>query len=343
MMKNILTFISLLFISLPVMANCKYSDAGNGAAVGITFKSKILSDNTLPAGSVLAVQTVGGNVSNMKTFNSCGAGDVYGIMASPNTPEVVGVKGVLGGPVYETGIAGIGYEISDARIGANGRPVPATLGNISAYGLSDPGVEQITVWLIKTKDNIDTNSGNTRKFSVSYLAGTTTQVAGNSQTARLLRVDITVGPLTFKNSTCNINPRGGRTINLSNIELSQLDTIKQGANTGKQKEFTLDINCPASSVGSKYIYWFNPITENSASKDGVLLNSISTAAGGAKDVGFIIKKGTAPIKFFDYKSYQISKISASQSISLSADYYKLTNDIFAGQVKAIFEIVLQEE
>ena len=41
--------------------------------------------------------------------------------------------------------------------------------------------------------------------------------------------------------------------------------------------------------------------------------------------------------------YQISKISASQSISLSADYYKLTNDISAGQVKAIFEIVLQEE
>lgn len=338
-MKRIFAFVSLLFISLPLMANCKYSDSGNGSAVGITFKSKIFSDNTLPAGSVLAVQTVGGNVASMKTFNSCGINDIYSISASPNTAEVIGVKGVLGGPVYETGIPGIGYEISDARIGANGRPVPATLGSISAYGLSDPGVQQITVWLIKTKDNIDTSVTGTNKISVSYLAGTTNQVSGNVSAARLLRVDITIGPLTFRETSCNITPRG----NLSNIELSQLNAISKGAATGKQKEFTLDINCPTSSIGNKYIYWFNPITENSSSTDGILLNSVSTSAGGAGDVGFIIKKGTSAIKFFDYTTYTIASTQSTQSISLTADYYKLSNTITPGSVRAIFEIILQEE
>lgn len=342
-MKRIFVFISLLFISLPLMANCKYSDSGNGSAVGVTFKSKIFSDNTLPAGSVLAVQTVGGQVANMKTFNSCGVSDVYSISASPNTAEVAGVKGVLGGPVYETGIPGIGYEISDARIGANGRPVPAIFGSISAYGLSDPGVQQITVWLIKTKDNIDTNVTGTNKISVSYLAGTTNQVSSNASTARLLRVDITIGPLTFRETSCNVTPRGGSTINLSNIELSQLNAITKGAATGKQKEFTLDINCPTTSIGNKYIYWFNPITENSSSADGVLLNSVSTSAGGARDVGFIIKKGTSAIKFFDYTTYTIAQTQSTQSISLTADYYKLSSTITPGRVRAIFEIILQEE
>ncbi|WEJ88834.1 MAG: fimbrial protein [Klebsiella huaxiensis] len=342
-MKRIFAFISLLFISLPLMANCKYSDSGNGSAVAISFKSKIFSDNTLPAGSVLAVQTVGGNVASMKTFNSCGVNDIYSISASPNTAEVTGVKGVLGGPVYETGIPGIGYEISDARIGANGRPVPATLGSISAYGLSDPGVQQITVWLIKTKDNIDTSVTGTNKISVSYLAGTTSQVSGNVSAARLLRVDITIGPLTFRETSCNITPRGGNTINLSNIEVSQLKAAAQGGITGKQKEFTLDINCPTSSVGTKYIYWFNPITENSSSTDGVLLNSISTPAGGAENVGFIIKEGTSAIKFFDYTTYTIASVQSTQSISLTADYYKLSSTITPGSVRAIFEIILQEE
>ncbi|MBZ7704993.1 fimbrial protein [Klebsiella oxytoca] len=342
-MKKILIFISLFFICKPLMANCKYSDSGNGTAVGVTFSSKIMSDTTLPAGSVLAVKTVGGNVANMKTFNSCGAGDVYTISTSPAVTEVVGVKGVRGGPVYETGIPGIGFEISDARIGSNSQPIPATLGSISAYGLSDPGVQQITVWLIKTKDNIDTSITKKRQVSVSYLAGTTSQVSANSTIARLLRVDINIGPLTFRETSCSISPNGGGTIYLSNIEASQLKSMPQGGTTSKQKEFTLNIDCPTSSMGAKYIYWFNPITENSSSKDGVLLNSIPTSLGGAKDVAFVIKQQNTPIKFFDYTSYSIAKVTKNQSINFTADYYKLSNSIQPGSVRAMFEIIIQEE
>lgn len=51
------------------------------------------------------------------------------------------------------------------------------------------------------------------------------------------------------------------------------------------------MNCPESSVGTNYMYWFNPIGGTS-SVDGVLPNMIPTSSGGAKDVGLIIKKVT---------------------------------------------------
>ena len=328
----------LLFIT----ADCNYQD-GSDVAVKARFNSaKILSDPSLPAGSVLAVRTVGG-VSSAKTFYNCGINDIYATIATPSVNPVAGVTGVLGGPVYETGIPGIGFEISEAIKGANGRPVPATLGTVSAYGLNDAGVEQMTVWLIKTKDNIDTSVTGSKEISVSYRAGSVNQVNANSKVARLLRVDIILGPFVYRETSCNVSPRGGSTINLSNIEASQLNALAQGAVTGKQKEFTLDVSCPDSSVGAKYIYWFNPITENVSSKDGVLLNSIPDAIGGAKDVGFILKQGGNAIKFFDYTNYTIASVKKSQSLNFTADYYKLSDSITPGSVQAIFEIILQEQ
>lgn len=341
-MKRIFAIISLLFISLPAVADCNYS--GSNASVNVTFSpAKILSDTSLAAGSVLAVRTVGGAVANAKTFYNCKANDIYAIIATPNVNLAAGVTGVLGGPVYETGIPGIGFEISEAIAGANGRPVPATLGTVSAYGLADPGVQQLTVWLIKTKDNIDTSFSGAKEIAVSYRAGSVNQVNANSTTARLLQANLKFGPFNYRETSCNVTPRGGSTINLSNIEASQLKAISQGGATGKQKDFTLDITCPDSSVGTKYTYWFNPITENSASKDGVLFNSIPDTAGGAKDVGFIIKQGSSPIVFFDYKKYTITSVKKSQSLNFTADYYKFSNSLTPGNVRAIFEIILQEE
>ncbi|MBA7843775.1 fimbrial protein [Klebsiella sp. RHBSTW-00484] len=341
-MKRIFAFVSLLFINLPALADCNYD--GTHAAVNVTFSpAKILSDTSLAAGSVLAVRTVGGAVAGAKTFYNCKANDVYAIIATPSVNLAAGVTGVLGGPVYETGIPGIGFEISEAIAGANGRPVPATLGTVSAYGLSDPGVNQLTVWLIKTRDNIDTSFSGTKEIAVSYRAGSVNQVNANSSTARLLQANLKIGPFSYRETSCNVNPRGGSTINLSNIEASQLKAVSQGGVTGKQKDFTLDITCPDSSVGTKYIYWFNPITDNSPSKDGVLLNSIPDTAGGAKDVGFIIKKGSSPIVFFDYKNYTIARVQKSQSLTFTADYYKFSDRLMPGSVRAIFEIILQEE
>lgn len=341
-MKRIFAFISLLFINLPALADCNYD--GTSSAVNVTFTSaKILSDTSLAAGSVLGVRTVGGAVATAKTFNSCKVNDVYAIIASPSVNLAPGVTGVLGGPVYETGIPGIGFEISEAIAGANGRPVPATLGTVSAYGLNDPGVQQLTVWLIKTKDNIDTSFSGKKEIAVSYRAGSVNQVNANSATARLLQANLKLGPFIYRETSCNVTPKGGSTINLTNIEASQLKAVAQGGVTGKQKEFTLDISCPDTSVGTKYTYWFNPITENSASKDGVLLNSIPDTAGGAKDVGFIIKQGSSPIVFFDYKKYTIASVKKSQSLNFTADYYKFSDSLMPGNVRAIFEIILQEE
>ena len=90
-MKKLILFISLLCFSLPTLSICKYSKTSN-PTVGISIKSKILSDKSLPAGSILGVGTVGGGVADMKTFYDCEAGDVYAVSASPGAIEAPGVK-----------------------------------------------------------------------------------------------------------------------------------------------------------------------------------------------------------------------------------------------------------
>lgn len=341
-MKNLLFLISLLFISVKAIATCDYS-SGSEATVNLTVSSKILSDNTLPAGSILAVRTVGGNVSSMRIFSNCGTSDLYAVVATPAAVEVAGVTGIQGGKVYETGVRGIGYQISDAISGTNFRPIPATMGATSAWNLPAHPVSQVTVWLVKTKEDIDTSKINSFRVNVSYMAGSAQQIQANSSSARLLRVNVTMGPFTYRDTSCEISPRGGNSVSLQSVEVSQLIARAPGTATGKQKDVTLDITCPTSSVGTKYIYWFNPITANSSSLDGVLLNNIPKTSGGAQDVGLIIKKGSTAIKFYDYKTYSISSMAKTQSITLTADYYRLSNTITAGEVQGILEVVLQEE
>lgn len=338
-MKKIFALLGFLFFyHQETLANCDYTGATQ--KINFPFPAKILSDPSLPTGTVLAVKNVGGNVRLMKKFSNCGANDIYSVSASPATPIAPGVKGVQGGPVYETGIKGIGYQISDAISGTNFRPSIATLGTVPAQGLHSGNVEQITVWLIKTSEAIDT-SKNQQFVSISYRAGPANSI--NSNENLMLQINLSVGALNYRATSCNVTPRTGSTVTLSTIQASDLRSLSAGAATGKQKDIVLDIDCPDSSVGTKYTYWFNPITPNSSSTYGVLLNRIDTAAGGSKDVGFILKMNNNPIKFYDYSTYKFNSIRKHEEINLTADYYKLSNNITQGDVEAIFEVVLQED
>lgn len=339
-MKKIITLLSMLFLyNQEALADCNYS--GSTQKINLPFKNtKILSDPSLPTGTILAVKKIGGNVGSMKRFSNCDNSDIYSVSASPSTPEVPGLRGVQGGPVYETGIRGIGFQISDAITGTNLRPSIATFGTIPAKGLSSGNVEQITVWLIKTGENIDTSTSQ-KSTSISYRAGSANHI--NSNDSLMLQINLNVGPFNYRSTSCNVSPRTGGTVHLPVIQASEMRLLPPGAATGKQKDFTLDINCPDSSVGTKYIYWFNPITANSSTVNGVLLNKIAPNNGGANDVGFILKMGINPVKFFDYSTYKFDSIRQHEEITLTADYYKLSNNITQGETEAIFEVVLQEE
>lgn len=341
MLKKIIVFMSLFFVSLPLMAECKLS--GPDSTVTFSFKRKILADPTLPIGSILSTRTLGGAAGAAPMFSDCAASDIYRIVAVPPVSEVIGVKGVRGGTVYETGIPGIGFEFTKVNEGRAGHPVPETLRQVSARSEEGhPSVEQMTVWLIKT-GAIDTSKLSADRIMIKFSAGSENSVAKDAVNTRILRLQLDIGPITYRETSCEINVRGGSTVNLQPINLSLLTGMAQGAATGKQKEFTLDMNCPDSSVGTKYIYWFNAITDNSPTNDSVLLNSIAELAGGAKNVGFIIKQGTKPIKFFDSDSYYIAKVNKTQSLSFTADYFKMSNDISTGAVRAMMEVIIQEE
>ena len=344
MMKKIIVFMSLFFVSLPLMATCTMS--GGDTAVGIRLKT-VLTDPTVPAGTVLGAQTFGGNVAHAPSFSGgCQLGDVYAINATPALTEAIGVRGVRGGKVYESGVPGIGIEFSELIAGQVGSPVPASLGSISAYQLTYTPVKQMSVWFIKTKDKIDTNflpPGTSHRIEIQFSAGSPSDIAANTKRSRVFRLDIDIGSLTYRSSTCEINSRSGSMINLQPVDLTLLKSLSQGAATGKQKEFTLDVTCPDTSIGLNYIYWFNAITDTSPTKDGVLLNATDVLSGGAKNVGLIVKQGTKPIKFFDTESYTIKRVGTSQSLDFIADYFKINNDIDTGTVRAMMEVVIQEE
>lgn len=339
-MKKIIILISIFYLfHQNICAACSYS--GDDQKINFDFKNvKLISDDTIPAGTVLAVKKVGGNVGLMKKFSNCSSSDVYAVIASAGLVEAPGVRGVQGGTVYETGIPGIGFQISDAISGTNLRPVPAIFQTIPAQGLSSGSVEQITVWLIKTRDNIDVNeTGN--NATVLYKAGPANQIQKNDYL--LLTVRLAFGPFTYKKTSCNITSRNGGTVTLSSIEAKALKSKASGAKTDSEKEINIDISCPDDSVGSSYIYWFNPITPNSLNTNGVLINNIRPEAGGAENVGIIIKKDSTPIKFYDYSTYKFPSIKKNESITLTADYYKTSSTVGQGEVHAIFEVILQEQ
>lgn len=351
-MKTLIFFISMLCLCLKAQADCTYSPGasggggGGGGGVTVNFTGvKILADDTLPNGSILAAETRGGNVTDLKTFRSCAANDIFVIRSTNDT--VANVKGVQNGTVYETGIPGIGYQISDITNGTVLRPVPAKFNDpipaSSRYYSKTSVPGQVRVWLIKTGKISQTTLSN--YITAYFLAGAQnaqTQGTGNTNSSQLLRVNINLGGVQYKNTTCNITPEGGNTVRLQSIEASQLKALSRGSATGKQKDIKLKIDCPTSEVGTKYMYWFNPITENSTTEAGVLKNN---APGGPGEVGIIIKQDNKAIKFYDTDTYSIASVKQTQWMTLTADYYKFSDNIKigTGEVMGIFEIILQEK
>lgn len=346
-MKNLFILVILISgISWQAQANCqKYGSGGGGITVNFGTTA-ILADSTLPNGSILATAVRGGNVTDIKTYSGCAPDDIF-VIRSTNDIDT-GVTGVQNMPVYATGIPGIGYQMSDITIGTIRRPIPAKLNDpipANSHTYSKTSISgQVTVWLVKTGPI--TKNQLPGLITVYFLAGTPgsqTQGTGNPNSSQLLKININLSSIRFKETTCNVNPRGGSTVMLQSIDVSQLKALGQGAATGKQKKITLDISCPDSEVGLNYLYWFNPITENSSTTDGVLLNALPS---GAKNVGFIIKKGASPIKFYDLDSYEYRSMAKNQTLELTADYYKLSDDVSVGttgEVKGQFEIILQEK
>ncbi|URN99636.1 fimbrial protein [Leclercia adecarboxylata] len=343
MKKYVLLMFGLLIFSAQSIADCKYSTGTTPGTVGLTLNPRLLSDASLPIGSVLFAKTVG--VSSMKTFYNCDITsadpDLYRIDVGSKTP-VPGVTGMNGEAVYETGIDGIGFQVSDALSGEPGRPVVAKIGTYPLTVTATMGIKQWTVWLIKTKAIIDTSKSTVPSITITYAAGRSGQVNSLILSTQLLRVTLNLGTVNYRATSCNLTPRGGNVIKLDPIKLPDLKKITPPNATGKAKEVILDMTCPSEAVGINYNYWFNPIS-GSDTKDGVLLNSTSVAAGGAQDVGFIIKQGSTAVKFYDYDDYQISKTKATQEIKFNIDYYRLSNNISQGAVTGLIEVILQEK
>lgn len=341
MKKYALLVLSLLLFSSQSLADCKY--LGSIGGVGLTLNPRILSDDSLPVGSVLYAKTIG--ISSMKTFYDCDITsadpDLYRVDVGAKS-QVPGVTGINGEPVYETGIDGIGFQISDALAGVPGRPVVAKIGTSPLTVRATSGVKQFTAWLIKTKPIIDTSKSTTPAINVVFAAGRSGQVNNLTQNTILLRIGLNLGSVNYRATSCNLTPRGGGTVRLDNIEVSELKKITPPNATGRGKEVILDMNCPKDATGLSYNYWFNPVS-GSETADGVLANSVSTTAGGAKNVGFIIKQNTTPVKFYDYDDYQISNTKATQEIKFNIDYYRLSTDITQGSVSGLLEVILQEK
>ncbi|WP_333853553.1 fimbrial protein [Leclercia sp.] len=341
MKKYALLIFSLLLFSAQSIADCKYLNSTGG--VGLTLSPRLLSDNSLPVGSILFAKTIG--ISSMRTFYDCDTTsadpDLYRVDVGSKA-QVSGVTGINGEAVYETGIDGIGFQVSDGISGVPGRPVVAQIGAFPLTVKATSGVKQWTVWLIKTKPIIDTSTSTAPAIVIQYAAGRSGQVKSLTSNTILLRVTLNMGTVQYRATSCNLTPRGGNTVTLDPITVTDLKKVSSPNATGKSKDVVLDMTCPNDAVGLSYNYWFNPIS-GSESASGVLANSTSVAAGGAKNVGLIVKQGVTAVNFYDYDDYQVSKTKATQEIKFSIDYYRLSTDIAQGNVTALMEVVLQEK
>ncbi|MCT8151259.1 fimbrial protein, partial [Klebsiella aerogenes] len=148
----------------------------------------------------------------------------------------------------------------------------------------------------------------------------------------------------YQATSCDISPSSSQ-ITLGRIKKSTLMSVSRGGVTPEQKNFLLTITCPAGSIGNTLMYWFNPIGTASTSGDGIIDNMI-TDDSGAKNVGIIFKQTGTPLVFYDMDSYSFNSAATSQVINLTADYYRKSNsvdDITNGRVKAMLEVVIQEQ
>ncbi|UMP76204.1 hypothetical protein MJ565_02670 [Klebsiella pneumoniae] len=85
---------------------------------------KIPTDTSIPVGSILHVHKFG--TDRNRTFTCAkDANDTATVSLTSMLPVVTGVTGLQGKPVYETGIDGIGFQVSDILRGKNGSLVAA--------------------------------------------------------------------------------------------------------------------------------------------------------------------------------------------------------------------------
>ena len=243
---------------------------------------------------------------------------------------------------YETGIPGIGFQISDITLPSVNYFSPAEIDQpeIASNHYFSKASGQVMVWLVKTGP-ITKQKGN--KTAVYFMAGPPNQTnTGASNTAELFRINVDLTNITFKETTCEISPRNGSIVKLSTIDISDLNSVAVGSAAGKAKNITLDIKCPDSETNKKYIYWFSPISVASTSVNGLLLNSLPD---GAQNIGIILKKNGSAIKFNDLDAYPFVS-TKSQDLTLTADYFKIAKNVSAGitgEIKTDLEVILQEE
>lgn len=338
-MRKTLIFLSILLCCCEAAAKCDY-DGSDGQAV-FNLSPKIATDPTIPVGTVLYTKKVG--TGHYKTFEcSKIMGDQYIITSS--APEVSGVTGIMGKPVYETGVDGIGFQFSDILDSKHGSIKPAVAqSTIVPILKSNDDYRFMTVWLIKTKPVIDTSGVSTNpvfKFSAGNLS-----TNPRASDRLLMTASLKFKSISYKATSCDISVSGPSQITLNTIEKNTLMSIPRGGTTPSQKTITMDVSCPAGSIGNKLYHWFNPVSGTSPAGNGIIDNLL-TGGGAASNVGIIFKKDNSPVIFYDAETYSIASAQASQKINFTADYYRMSDnsaEVSAGHVKAILEVVVQEE
>ncbi|WP_052284665.1 fimbrial protein [Kluyvera genomosp. 1] len=340
-MNKLFILIMMLFCAGEAMAECTYS--GSIQRQVLTISPRIALDPSIPVGAVLYSKKLG--TGTYKTFTcSKTMNDQY--IIDSTSAAVAGVTGLQGKPVYETGIDGIGYQVSDLLLSKNGSLVPAVVGSTVVPVESTMGgknYEFITVWLIKTKPTIDTN-GTSINPVISFSAGNL-QTNPKPNDRLLYQATIKLSNLNYKNTSCDVSVAGSSQIKLKSISKDNLMSVSRGGITPSQKTITMNLNCPQESLGTTVNYWFNPVSGASASGNGIMDNQL-TGTGAAQKVGIIIKRANSPVEFYNADEYQIANVKSSQSFDFTADYYRSSDnaaEVTLGNVKAALQVVIQEQ
>lgn len=253
---------------------------------------------------------------------------------------------VRGMPVYETGINGIGFQFSDVVYSQVGNQIVGQAGSwptpVSTWS-GIPKQPYFTIWLVKTGP-IDTSGATNIDVDIEFRVADPAGTIPAERNGAFYKV--TPGPttITFRDKSCNISLRGPSTVNLRRIRIDKLPpgdaATGEPIESGYEKTIDMNITCPTAMQGKKLIYWFNPLGAVST-KPGVLENTVSV---GAQNVGIILKKGGTPVEFNKFiNPYQIQPLSLQQDISFTANYYKIGAPVTEGMVKAMLEVVIQED
>lgn len=339
-MKKTLILLLTLICCGQAVAKCTYQ--GDSVLQTLPISSRLSLDPSIPVGSVLFSKTVGIS-RDYKTF-TCNKimGDQYVIES--NAPEVAGITGIQGKPVYETGYQGLGFQISDPLFSKNGSVTPAVVGStLVPVEQSSNDYRLVTVWIYKTASKIDT-SEQTIEPQIKFSAGNP-QTNARAADRLILDMRLKFKDITFRQTSCDISVVGPSQVTLETITRANLLRYAQGESTPSEKEITMRVKCPQSSYGGKLNYWFNPISGASAQGNGIIDN-IYTGTDAAAYVGMIFKTGNDAIVFYNPNKYVLENLNNIQDIKFTADYYRhrVRNDLVTnGKVKTMLEVIIQEE